>query len=121
MRISWADVVRRSGCLVLLATLAGSVSAADWPGFLGPARNGISGETGLIDTFPATGPARVWRVAGGVGMSGLAVADGRVNIRDGRVLYGAAPGGSETGAFPGICLDPEIQRAVAEDSAAGDA
>lgn len=78
MRISWADVVRRSGCLVLLATLAGSVSAADWPGFLGPARNGISDETGLIDTFPATGPARVWRVAGGVGMSGLAVADGRV-------------------------------------------
>ena len=50
-----------------------------------------------------------------------AVADGRVNIRDGRVLYGAAPGGSETGAFPGICLDPEIQRAMAEDSAAGDA
>jgi len=49
------------------------------------------------------------------------VADGRVNIRDGRVLYGAAPGGSETGAFPGICLDPEIQRAMAEDSAAGDA
>jgi folate-dependent phosphoribosylglycinamide formyltransferase PurN len=48
-----------------------------------------------------------------------AVADGRVSIRDGQVFYEATPGGSETGAFPGVCLDPEIQRAMADDSEAG--
>lgn len=53
-------------------------SAADWPQFLGPNRNGISAETGLIDKWPDGGPKEVWRVAGGVGMSGLAIKDGRL-------------------------------------------
>lgn len=52
--------------------------AADWPQFLGPDRNGISAETGLLDAFPAGGPKEVWRAKGGVGMSGLAVSGGRV-------------------------------------------
>lgn len=50
----------------------------DWPQFLGPNRNGISTETGLINHWPAGGPTEVWRVPGGVGLSGLAVASGRV-------------------------------------------
>jgi len=66
-------------CLLMLVAVAASpVTAGDWPGFLGPHRDGISSETGLLDTFPATGPKVNWRVSGGVGMSGLAVADGRV-------------------------------------------
>ena len=40
----------------------------EWPQFLGPQRNGISSETGLLDKWPATGPKEVWRVTGGVGM-----------------------------------------------------
>ncbi len=51
---------------------------ADWPQFLGPERNGISRETGLIDAWPSDGPREVWRVPGGVGMSGFAIADGRL-------------------------------------------
>lgn len=50
-----------------------SVTAADWPQFLGPARNGISSETDLIDEWPADGPKEVWRVDGGVGMSGVVI------------------------------------------------
>jgi outer membrane protein assembly factor BamB len=50
----------------------------EWPQFLGPHRNGISDETGLIDEWPAGGPKEVWRVKGGVGMSGLVVSRGRV-------------------------------------------
>jgi outer membrane protein assembly factor BamB len=55
-----------------------SASAADWPQFLGPARNGISSETGLMKTWPAEGPKEVWRVKGGVGMSGMAVSGGKL-------------------------------------------
>ena len=64
-------------CMILLAAMFGSlVSAADWPQHLGPERTGISTETGLIDAFPASGPEILWKVPGGVGMSGIAVADG---------------------------------------------
>jgi outer membrane protein assembly factor BamB len=50
-----------------------TIHAADWPQFLGPDRTGISPETGLVDSWPAGGPKEVWRVKGGVGMSGVAV------------------------------------------------
>lgn len=53
----------------------GLVAAEDgWPQFLGPNRNGISPADGLIQTWPADGPNVLWRVPGGVGMSGVAVA-----------------------------------------------
>jgi outer membrane protein assembly factor BamB len=50
----------------------------EWPQFLGPNRNGISNETGLLDVWPENGPKVVWRTTGGVGMSGLAVSRGRM-------------------------------------------
>ncbi|MDZ4687798.1 MAG: PQQ-binding-like beta-propeller repeat protein [Planctomycetaceae bacterium] len=50
----------------------------DWPQFLGPHRNGISDETGLLDRWPTDGPRPVWRVPGGVGMSGLVISRGQV-------------------------------------------
>jgi outer membrane protein assembly factor BamB len=55
-----------------------SPGQAEWPQFLGPNRDGISTETGLIDRIPAKGPKEVWRVPGGIGMSGLAIRHGRV-------------------------------------------
>lgn len=55
-----------------------NVRAADWPQFLGPQRNGLSSETGLVDAWPAGGLKVVWRVPGGVGMSGLAIQGDRL-------------------------------------------
>jgi len=52
--------------------------AADWPQHLGPNRNGLSAETGLLKSWPTAGPKEVWRVAGGVGMSGLAISGGKL-------------------------------------------
>ena len=52
--------------------------AGEWSQFLGPQRNGVSTETGLLEAWPQAGPREVWRVAGGVGMSGLAIRDGRL-------------------------------------------
>jgi outer membrane protein assembly factor BamB len=74
--------IRRLALPIVLATalVADSLPAqepADWPQFLGPARNGISAETGLIDKLPAGGPKVLWRTKGGVGMSGLAVVGNR--------------------------------------------
>ena len=58
-----------------------------WPQFLGPGRNGISSETRLIDTFGPQGPKVVWRMPGGIGMSGIAL-DGKQAVtmleRDGK-------------------------------------
>lgn len=59
-----------------------SVAQADdkgeWPQLLGPQRNGLSSETGLLDRWPDGGPKEIWRVPGGVGSSGLAISRGRV-------------------------------------------
>lgn len=48
----------------------------DWPQFLGPDRNGISKDTGLVSEWPQDGPKVLWRVPGGVGMSGFAISRG---------------------------------------------
>src|SRR5207249_4774292 len=45
-------------------------SAADWPQFLGPARNGVSAETGLLAAWPKDGPPLLWERDIGIGYSG---------------------------------------------------
>ena len=59
------------------ATSSGVVFADDWAQFLGPNRNGISAETGLLDAWPEGGPKVVWRKPAGIGMSAVVVADGQ--------------------------------------------
>ena len=46
----------------LLALLSSNLSAADWPQWRGPNRDGISKETGLLKAWPAEGPKLVWQV-----------------------------------------------------------
>jgi hypothetical protein len=48
--------------------------AADWPQFLGPARDGVYAGTDLAEAWPADGPAAVWSKNVGQGFSGVAVA-----------------------------------------------
>lgn len=60
-----------------LTVLASEVWAGDWPNWLGPNHNGTSPETGLLTTWPSTGPKVLWKVPGGDGYSSVAVADGR--------------------------------------------
>lgn len=74
--------------LLILATL--SSHADDWPQWLGPQRDGIWRETGIIEKFPAGGPAVRWRTPIGGGYTGPAVADGRVFVMDRRLATGAA-------------------------------
>jgi len=89
--------------LIALATFflpaASLLAQNDWPQFLGPNRNGISAETGLIDSIPAGGPKELWRISGGVGMSGLAISRGKLLTlvqKDGQQFLTAK--NAETGA-----------------------
>src|SRR5262249_24763141 len=56
--------------------------ADDWPEWLGPQRDGIWRETGLVQKFPKDGPRILWRVPLGQGYSGPAVVGERVFVMD---------------------------------------
>jgi outer membrane protein assembly factor BamB len=76
-----------TGELAAQPGVAAPAAEGEWPQFLGPRRHGVSGETGLLDRWPESGPRVLWRVPGGVGMSGLAISRGRALTlvqRDGR-------------------------------------
>jgi outer membrane protein assembly factor BamB len=59
--------------------------ADDWPQWLGPKRDGVWRETGILDKFPAGGPKVLWRAPCGMGYAGPAVSGGKVFLPD-RVL-----------------------------------
>lgn len=64
--------------LAICSTLA-SMDAADWPGFLGPNRDGHSPDSGLLNQWPEAGPPLLWKVDNvGPGWSSMAVANGCV-------------------------------------------
>jgi outer membrane protein assembly factor BamB len=67
----------RYAITLLALCAAGPLHAADWPGWLGPKRTGASSETGLVTTWPSTGPKVLWQAKGGDGYSSIAVADGK--------------------------------------------
>lgn len=68
--------------VALLALSAGFARADDWPQWLGPQRDSIWRETGIIDKFPDGGPKVKWRAPVAGGYSGPAVAGGRVFVTD---------------------------------------
>src|SRR3954466_5032417 len=53
-------------------------ASAEWPGFLGPHRNGKSDEHGLPTTWPPKGPLVVWHKAVGTGYSAPAISGGKL-------------------------------------------
>ncbi len=86
-----------SGLALLFAAAAPAVSApvpkgnptaTDWPQFRGPNRDGVSKETGLLQTWPKAGPEKLWSVKNlGLGFGTPSVADGKIyglGTRDGK-------------------------------------
>lgn len=59
-----------------------SLQAQDWPQFLGPTRNSISPEKGILRSWPETGPEVLWTAPVGIGYGGPVVKDGKVYILD---------------------------------------
>ncbi|NBO92548.1 MAG: polyvinylalcohol dehydrogenase [Planctomycetia bacterium] len=65
--------------ILLLCLLALPIYAADWPQWRGPARDGISAETGLLKKWPEGGPKLLWKTnKAGNGLSSAAVVGGIV-------------------------------------------
>lgn len=61
------------------AACAAPTQTHDWPQWQGSARDAISHETGLLETWPAEGPPLAWRIEGlGSGYGGPAIANGRI-------------------------------------------
>jgi outer membrane protein assembly factor BamB len=68
--------------------------ADDWPQWLGPERDGVWRETGIVEKFPADGVKVRWRVPIGGGYSGPAVAAGRVYVLDRKLAEGSSNPGN---------------------------
>jgi outer membrane protein assembly factor BamB len=98
--------MRRSLLLTAVALTTSPALADDWPQWLGPRRDGVWREAGIISTFPKDGPKIRWRTPIGGGYAGPAVVKNRVYITD--RLHDGPPGGKKkasTGKERVLCLD----------------
>jgi len=82
--------------LTLAVLLSSSAFGDDWPQWLGPNRDAVFHETGIIESIPTNGLPVKWRVPVKHGYSGPAVAEGRVFVMDYEIETGKlanSPGG----------------------------
>jgi len=68
----------KGAALVLALLIQCTLAAADWPQWQGPDRDGVWTESGILTSFPATGPALKWKVPVGMGYSSPVVQEGRL-------------------------------------------
>jgi outer membrane protein assembly factor BamB len=77
-------MIRRVLSALAATALAGTATAADWPQWRGPNRDGKSADTDLLKTWPAKGPRLAWSVTAGdeigVGYGSPAVVGDKVYI-----------------------------------------
>lgn len=57
-------------------------SADDWPQWMGPGRDNVWRETGIVDKFPEGGPKVLWKKPVAGGYAGPAIAGGKVYVTD---------------------------------------
>ena len=102
--------------LVAVLSCAASLSAGDWPCYLGPHHNNTSNETGLASTWPAAGPAKLWETELGAGFSAPAVVGDQLFAV--RRVQSKEPGTPQKDVF--VCLNAltgkEIWKADADTS-----
>lgn len=99
-----------AGLVVVLAALIPTPAPADdWGQWLGPKRDAVWAEKGLVTSFPKDGPKVLWRKPIGEGYAGPAVVGGRLYLMD-RVKAEIDPNKPpEKGTIPGtervVCLN----------------
>jgi outer membrane protein assembly factor BamB len=68
--------------LIILVCITG-LFAQDWPQYLGPGRNGVSAQKGILRSWPENGPEVLWTITPiGRGFGGPVVKDGKVYLLD---------------------------------------
>ncbi len=67
---------------LLAGVFVGTVGGEDWPQWMGPNRDGVYAETGIVDTIPDKGLPVLWRQPIAAGYAGPAVANQRVFVTD---------------------------------------
>lgn len=67
---------------VTVAVASTDAIADDWPGWMGPQRDNVWRETGLLKSFPEGGPPVRWKTPIAGGYAGPAVAGGKVFVTD---------------------------------------
>ncbi len=98
--------------------------AEDWPQYLGPSRDSISAEKGILRSWPQNGPEVLWTVAVGKGFGGPVVKEGKVylldrddkvgdnlrclNLADGKELWNFAYDAPGSVMFPGSRSVPTV-------------
>ena len=96
---------------VLSLSFVSNVSQADdWPQWMGPKRDAIWRESGIVESFSKNGLKPAWRVEIGGGYAGPAVADGKVFVMDyqkdsGNVVFNPGVADKLTGKERVLCLD----------------
>jgi outer membrane protein assembly factor BamB len=100
-----------------LVAACSTARADDWPHWLGPKRDAVWRESGIVEKFPAGGLKVRWRAAVNPGFSGPAVAGGRVFVTDRKVAKGAKVNDEDPfdlsivgGSERVLCLDEKTGR-----------
>ncbi len=85
----------RMSLLVPLVVAGAGTRADEWPQWLGPNRDSVWRESGVLEKFPAGGLPVRWRTAIGAGYSGPIVAGGRVYVTDREIVVPPAGASAE--------------------------
>lgn len=118
-------ILRRICWFILSAVFTVPTSAADWPQWRGPHRDGIAtGESGLIKAWPDGGPPLIWQSEGfGIGYSSVAVVQDAIytmgdiddkqfviaaNRKNGEIIWKTAVGPAHQEDFPGARSTPTV-------------
>ena len=101
--------------IAVLITSSALAHSADWPQWMGPGRNGLWNEDGIVSRIPSDGLPVKWRTPIHGGYAGPAVAAGRVFVTDYVRISGDpsnSPGRQNKlqGTERVLCLDAETGR-----------
>jgi outer membrane protein assembly factor BamB len=92
-------------------------SADDWPQWLGPHRDSVWAETGILRKFSEDGPKVLWRKPIAPGYSGPAVAGGHVYVMDRLLDKGAM---NPADPFDNKAVVPSTERVLCLDAKTGE-
>ncbi len=87
-RWSWLGITIGTALFCVVGLSSPAAQGDDWPQWMGPERDGVWRETGIVAKFPEGGPKIRWRVPVGGGYAGPAVVGGRVYVTDKQLADG---------------------------------